>query len=633
MDTTIIKQAFKINKSTFPWNKAICAGFCGGFPVLVGILLNQLHLGLLAGIGGFTYLYVTPQPYAQRAKKIFFIAVGMSISVALGTLSAPYPVLIILIVGLIGAIVTLIFGILRMQGPSAVFFVLNFIMVTGMPVKPSEFLLRAFLVLMGGIFSWIVCMVGYFFDPHGPEIKTIKKLYLALAKFSEAIGSDNINDIRNRTVNSLKEAEETLLTGYIPWKNSFLFNRLSLLNEEANKLFLEMLELHVNKNTKVPKKLSDMIRKLSTAIELKDGETIKIDPPAQKLDEIYDKFLLIIYDAEAIINIPLTYIGKSIKISKPSLMMKFTRALNKDSIVFINAIRYGIILSISAIIAFSLPFDRPYWIPLSCAAVMLGSTVMATFHRAIQRSFGTIIGLIIAILILKFQPEGFAIVIINMLLIAITELFIVKNYAVAAMFITPNSILIAETSTQIHNVTYFATARITDILIGSAIGLIGTYIIGRRSASNRLPDLIVKLIRSQARVLVRLTTNTKENDSESTKWIKEKMGINLMNFKTAYNTALGEIPHNEEMLEMMWPAFFSLEHISYLLDQYCTTKGYLSLADEDLAQLLLVLETMATSIEQKKAIKPKRVSIIEEIPQICQEINVVQEALTMKSVW
>lgn len=633
MDTSIIKQAFKINKNPFPWQKAINAGICAGFPVIIGILVNQLRLGLLAGIGSFSYLYVLHQPYAQRAKKIFFCAIGISLSVALGTLAAPYPVLIILIVGLIGAIVTFIFGILKIQGPSAIFFVLSFVMATGMPVNPSEVFIRTFVVLMAGIFSWIISMAGYFFNPHGPEIKTLKKLYLALAEFSEAVGDENINDVRNRTVNALREAEETLLTGYIPWKNSFLFNRLSLLNEEANKLFLEMLELHANKNTKVPKELSDMVRKLSMTIELKDGETIKIDPPSQKLDEDYNNFLEIIYDAEAIINIPLTYIGKGIKISKPSLMMKFTRACNKDSIVFINAVRYGIVLSISAIIAFSFPFTRPYWIPLSCSAVMSGSTVMATFHRAIQRSCGTIIGLMIAIIILKFQPEGFLIVIINMLLTAITELFIVKNYAVAAVFITPNALLIAEASTQIHNVTYFATARITDILIGSAIGLIGTYIIGRRSASSRLPDLIVKLIRSQARVLVRLATNNKENNSDSTKWIKEKMGINLMNLKTAYNTALGEIPHNEEMLEMMWPVFFSLEHISYLLDQYCTTKGYLSLSDEDLAQLLLVLETMATSIEQKKAIKPKRFSIIEEIPQICEEINAVQEALTMKSVW
>lgn len=41
---------------------------------------------------------------------------------------------------------------------------------------------------------------------------------------------------------------------------------------------------------------------------------------------------------------------------------------------------------------------------------------------------------------------------------------------------------------------------------------------------------------------------------------------------------------------MLWPVFFSLEHISYLLDKYCETKKYLNLSDEELAQLLLVLE-------------------------------------------
>ena len=66
--------------------------------------------------------------------------------------------------------------------------------------------------------------------------------------------------------------------------------------------------------------------------------------------------------------------------------------------------------------------------------------------------------------------------------------------------------------------------------------------------------------------------------------MKEKMGVDLMNLKMAYNTALGEVPRNEEMLEMLWPVFFSLEHISYLLDKYCTTKKYLNLSDDELAQ-------------------------------------------------
>lgn len=626
----IIKQAFEINKKPFPWLKAISAAICVGVPVSIGLVEGQLRLGLLGGIGGFTYLYVFNQPYARRAKEVFFVAIGISLSVGLGTLAAPYPLLVILIVGVIGAIVTFIFGVLKIPGPAAIFFVLSFIMTTGMDIDPSAAPIRTAIVFMSSLFAWIISMVGWLFNPHGPEIKALKEVYLALASFSEPLSSENINDVRHRTVNALKESEETLLVGYIPWKNSFLYNRLSLLNEQANKLFLEMLELYSNRNSKLPKEFGEILRKLSMGIELKDGEVITIHPLHKELNPEYHNFLDIIYDAEAIINIPLTYIGHGIKISKPSLKMKFTKACDKDSIVFINAVRYGIVLSISTMIAFSFHFNRPYWIPLSCAAVMSGSTIMATFHRAIQRSFGTIIGLIIAVIIFKLQPQGFMIVIINMLLTAITELFIVKNYAVAAMFITPNALLLAEASTQINNVPYFATTRIIDIMIGSIIGLIGIYITGHRSASSRLPGLITKLIRSQARVIVRLASNSKINNGEDIKWIKEKMEIDFMNFKTAYSTALGEIPNNEKMLEMLWPAFFSLEHISYLLDMDCTTKVYFNLSDENLAELLLVFEKMAMAIEQKQVVQFKKIPIINEIPKICEEINILQESLSIK---
>lgn len=629
MYKNIIKQAFKLNKNPIPWEKAVSAAICGGFPVLIGLLLNQVRFGLLGAIGGFTYLYVFNEPYAQRVKKIFFIAIGITLSVGLGTLVAPYPALIILIVGLIGTIATFIFGILKIPGPAAVFFVLSFTMTTGIKIDQSEIPIFIGVVFASSIFSWMVSMIGYFFNPHEPELKKIKGLYLVLAEFAEAVGNEDISDIRNRTVNALRESEEILAIGYIPWKVSFMFNRLFLLNKHANKIFLEMLELHSNSISKLPKELIEMVRKLGMGINLKDEETINIENPARELDESYNKLLEIIYDIEAIMNIPLEYIGKSIEISKPSLTTRFIKAINKDSIVFVNSIRYGIVLSISAIVAFNFPFTRPYWITLSCAAVMCGSTIMATFHRAIQRSVGTVIGILVAMVILSFQPEGYMIVVVNMCLTALIELSISKNYALAAVFITPNAMLIAENSTQIHNTGYFATARITDIVVGSAIGLIGTYIIGRKSASSRLPDLMAKLLHSHSRVLVFLASNNNEND---TTLIKEKMEIDFMNFKMAYNTALGEIPNNEEVLEMMWPAFYSLEHISYLLNQYCMEKGQLKLSDEELSQFILIYETIANDIEQKNEIHPRKVSVINEISEFCEEINRLQEALSIKSI-
>ena len=106
----LLKQAFVLNKSSFPWSKSLLAGLCSALPVVIGLLFGSLQYGLLAGIGGFTYLYVFHIPYAQRAKKLFFAFTGIAAAVGLGTLLAPYPLASALMVGLIGMTVTFIFG-------------------------------------------------------------------------------------------------------------------------------------------------------------------------------------------------------------------------------------------------------------------------------------------------------------------------------------------------------------------------------------------------------------------------------------------------------------------------------------------------------------------------------------------
>jgi hypothetical protein len=56
-------------------------------------------------------------------------------------------------------------------------------------------------------------------------------------------------------------------------------------------------------------------------------------------------------------------------------------------------------------------------------------------------------------------------------------------------------------------------------------------------------------------------------------------------------------------------------------------KGYLIISDKDLAQLLLVFETIAVAIEKKQLLQPKKIPYIDEIPQICIEISNLQKAL------
>src|SRR3954465_12233347 len=163
---SIIKQAMAGNRNPFPWFKAFCAGVAAALPVIIGLLFGNLEYGLLAGMGGFTYLYVFNIPYAQRAKKLVFVILGMCLVSVLGTLSAPYPLAIAILMGIIGAAAIFIFGALRITGPSAIFFVLVFLMTTGMPIQPELAPLRAALVFLGGTLSWMIAMFGWFFNPY-----------------------------------------------------------------------------------------------------------------------------------------------------------------------------------------------------------------------------------------------------------------------------------------------------------------------------------------------------------------------------------------------------------------------------------------------------------------------------------
>ncbi|WHT49543.1 FUSC family protein [Sporosarcina thermotolerans] len=346
----------------------------------------------------------------------------------------------------------------------------------------------------------------------------------------------------------------------------------------------------------------------------------------EKVTALYRK----INDAYAIMNEQTTSITKEIRISKPSIRMIFAEAFDKNSIVFISAVRFGVITIIAAIIAYEFNLARSYWVPLSCVAVLSGATIVATFHRAIQRGIGTIVGILLAGILLAIHPSGYLIALFILVLTFITELFIVKNYGLAALFFTPSALLMVEsTSHGSFSFSYFASARIIDVVIGSAIGLIGVWFVGRRSASSRLPQLVTKTIRSQGQLLLLLFSEhgARGNVEESSE--SKKMQINMTNLQTLYKTAAGEIPVNLKAVDEYWPVLFSIERLGYLLGNCSKVEKRLILSEEQLAQLLYVCETMAIAAGRQQSPTIKNVPEIESFPSIQKEIIRLQKSLQM----
>ncbi|MGX9136006.1 FUSC family protein [Rummeliibacillus sp. JY-2-4R] len=625
---SIIKQALTVNKKPFPWVKAFCAGLSAALPVIIGLLLGNLQNGLVAGMGGMAFLYVFNIPYAQRAKKIFFVVLGLTLVSYLGTIAAPYPLATSILMGIIGFAAIFIFGTLKIPGPSAIFFVLVFAMTTGMPVNPDLAPLRSGLVFLGGLLAWVIAMIGWIANQHGPETVVVKRLYLELASFIDSVGTEKFNSTRNRVVTSLKQAEETLVAGYIPWRFTETFNRLYVLKNQADKIFLYILENFSDTSSSMPVELGESFRELAHSIDNKKKTLPKAIIQPDHMNPSIAQLFERIYDADAIRLEPSSKINQLIRISRPSLKDVFLGAFDKNSIVFITAIRYGVVLAIASIIAYQFNFNRSFWVPLSCAAVMSGATIVATYHRAIQRAIGTIFGILIASLILTTHPTGYMIAFLILLFTFITELFIVKNYGLAALFFTPNALLMAE-STSIGGAefAYFASTRLIDILVGTAIGLIGVLVIGRRSASSRLPHLVSKTLRSQAQFLHTLFSEQRGFFNLAKSRERIKMQINLNNLKTLYNTASGEIPVNQNKLDYYWPIIFYIEQLGYLIENCSKDTNRPVLSDKTLAQLLLVFETMAKATAEEQSTVLKNVPEIEDYPSIQKEIISLQNAL------
>ena len=627
----LLKGAFAIKKVPFPLTRAIFAGVCSAVPIIVGILFGHFAYGLIGSIGGFAYLYVWNEPYVQRAKKIFFVALGFSVSISLGILTTSSPILFSIVTGLLGAGLTFIFGALKIPGPASIFFVIIFAMTSASHPDVSQIPLYAGLVFLGGMFSWIVAMFGWLFNPYGPETKSVHAVYVELSKLIDTVGTNDFNKMREKTVATLNTANDTLLAGYVSWNSSLQFKRLYLLKNQASAILSDILELAAQGKSNLPKEIGQTINKIATRIPSANDKDLDVDPILQpeNTDAVINQLFAKIYDADAILNGPLINIDANLKISKPSLTHAFANAFDKNSIVFITSLKYGIVLTIASLITFAFDFQRSYWIPVSCGAVLLGSTIISTFHRGIQRSIGTAVGVLIAALILYNQPTGLFVALCCLVFSFFTELFMVKNYAFAVMFITPNSILIAEHTTKINNLSYFATARITDIIIGAIIGLLGVLLIGRRSASSRLPHLIAKTIRSESQLFFNLFAEKGKNTLLDRKRKINKFHTNMTNLRTVYITALGEISIDKEELENLWPSISSIEHLGFHLCSLAEHPNLPVLTEETLSQFLFIFESMAKNIEQQQIIHIKDVPSIDGFSKINKEIRGLQHAINL----
>ena len=166
----------------------------------------------------------------------------------------------------------------------------------------------------------------------------------------------------------------------------------------------------------------------------------------------------------------------------------------------ITAAITGIFVGLSLFIGNLLNLANPYWVPISCLAVMQGVSLEHIWQRSFHRVLGTLIGLGFAWVLLLQHLTPLTICILIFILQFIIEMLVVRHYGLAVIFITPLTILLAEAGSALSaNPNELIPSRLFDIVLGSVIGAIAGWFIHheqlREKAERQLRKTRIALIR------------------------------------------------------------------------------------------------------------------------------------------
>ncbi len=144
-----------------------------------------------------------------------------------------------------------------------------------------------------------------------------------------------------------------------------------------------------------------------------------------------------------------------------------------DFVIF-DSVVIGACVGISLALAQLLQLERPYWVPVSCLAVIQGATLRAVWNKQLQRVLGTAVGLLVSWGLLTLPLDQWSIGLMMIALAFIIESMVVRHYGIAVVFITPLTIFLAEAATLGHgSPAALIEARFLDTLLGCLVGLAG----------------------------------------------------------------------------------------------------------------------------------------------------------------
>jgi uncharacterized membrane protein YccC len=502
---------------------------CGvAIPLVLGVSSGWPSVGVFAAVGAVSVGFGSFQgTYRGRAAVMLWAAIGMAVSIVLGSLA-----------GHSGAAATLVAtlwgfasGWLVALGPAASFVGLQSavaaIIAQGFAANSTDAFLRGVIVFGGGLIQTLLVVTIWPLRRYPAERAAIGAIYRSLARYADAIPSlDNAPPEPNTLV-----AAAATLRDPQPFARSTNLLAFRALIDEAERVRVSLAALALQHRrlkeagddrrlaasaglaTEVACVLDEIGRAVEAGVDPEERPSCwsAIDAHAAELDEnpavsgVLPRRLHAAWRTSGVLSSdrlsdPTTAVVRTVPLLRlPPVRdaLNTLRAnLSFQSAAFRHGVRLAITLAFTTAVYHVLSLPRGYWITLT-ALIVLKPEFQDTFARGVGRMAGTVVGATLATLLAATLRPGHATLIVLVLACVWCCYAVFRiNYVVFSICITTYVVFLMDLAGV--NQSAVVTNRVVDTMLGGVAALVA-YAVWPTWTGTRVRTLLGELLEAHAR--------------------------------------------------------------------------------------------------------------------------------------
>ncbi|MFC9438225.1 FUSC family protein [Nocardia sp. NPDC057030] len=261
---------------------------------------------------------------------------------------------------------------------------------------------------------------------------------------------------------------------------------------------------------------------------------------------------------------------------RPGVWFRLRRSLSFDSHATISAFRVGVACLVAGGLSALLGQDRPHWAVFTALMVLqIGPDRVRGKVRGIHRFVGTVVGLAFFGVIHQLAFTGYALIALVAALLFGMELFVPRNYALAAIFITPIALL-AVGSAPGGAVAPLIRDRFIETVIGVGVAVLVPHVVVPRAHRRTFRWIEVRVC-AVARALLELSRT--EPAGAPAVALTQQLQFELVGVA---RTGIDSATEDPRWTAAHWPAHAATAHLGYdLLAAYWELPPGALLADPD----------------------------------------------------